>query len=88
MHHLDSDVIRFHQIIMGKFLFPPPATALSRHVLSLRDGSEGLLLNILRLEISGINRHQTLNQWHWQRNFVEGSLEVKLPTIWTVEKQR
>jgi hypothetical protein len=23
-----------------------------------------------------------------KNNFIEGSLEVKLPTIWTVEKQR
>ena len=25
---------------------------------------------------------------HIQRDIIEGSLEVKLPTIWTVEKQR
>jgi len=29
-----------------------------------------------------------LEPWNFIFHFIEGSLEVKLPTIWTVEKQR
>jgi len=47
-------------------------------------------LGVLGLAPSHTDRLKLKNEWqvrHWTSPVIEGSLEVKLPTIWTDEKQ-